>query len=236
MRALVLKPPARVHSRHIAKSVRLLAACQGNASLLTPLWHIYTLQAPVVADLTPKGLEMSDVSKYVRTGDRIVEVAGQSVLSSTSVGEVEQLLVGAQGSAVSVRLLRPFPCSDVFARNEMLDRKPENQECEEGVMYYINAVRWCPYLGQGNKWDAALKERVLSRPTPPRPKPSEDESGATPDMYIPHPLEAPQRATRKGLVYVKGQGYGLPTDSGGWDMPHAVATPAPVTNPMSSQV
>ena len=45
-------------------------------------------QAPVVAELTPKGMEMSDVSKYVRSGDRIVQVDGQAVLWSMSVAEV----------------------------------------------------------------------------------------------------------------------------------------------------
>jgi len=69
-------------------------------------------QVPVVADLTPKGLEMSDVAKFVRAGDRIVEVGSQSIVWSMPVADVEKLLVGATGSACKVRLLRPFPISD----------------------------------------------------------------------------------------------------------------------------
>lgn len=69
-------------------------------------------QEPVVADLTPKGLENLDVRKFVRTGDRIVEVDGQFIAWSMPVADVEKLLVGATGSATNIRLLRPFPIED----------------------------------------------------------------------------------------------------------------------------
>ena len=118
-------------------------------------------QGVVVAELTPKGREMADVSKYVRSGDRVLEVDGQAVPWSLPVAEVEKLLVGAPGSATNVRLLRPFPASDTFARREMCNRKPENEECAEGVMYYINTVRWCPFLGHGSGWGDADKARIL---------------------------------------------------------------------------
>jgi len=94
-----------------------------------------------------------------------------------------------------------------FAREQMRKKSPDNAECEEGVMYYINAVRWCPYLGQGKEYSEDDRQAILSRRPPP--KPAEEAR----DMYIPHALEAPERATRKGLVYTKGQGFGLPT---GW--------------------
>jgi hypothetical protein len=187
-------------------------------------------QAPVVADLTPKGLEMSDVAKYVRTGDRVVEVNGVPVPPSMPVAEVEKLLAGVPGSAATVRLLRFIPGTDIYLRKEMSSKKPDNEECDEGVMYYINAVRWCPYLGQiygAATWSAEDKQVILARPPPP-PKPA---SRAT---YTPNPLEAPQRATRSGLVYTKGQGFGLPSGSG-WELPHALAASPSKTASMRSQ-
>jgi len=71
-------------------------------------------------------------------------------------------------------------------------------------MYYINAVRWCPFLGRGNHFGEDDKRAILARPPPPRaPMPAAD-------MYIPPPLEAAHQATRSGLVYTTGQGFGLP--------------------------
>lgn len=71
-------------------------------------------------------------------------------------------------------------------------------------MYYINAVRWCPYLGQGKEWSEDDTQAIFSRPPPAKP------AEVAADIYIPPPLEAPERATRNGLVYTKGQGFGLP--------------------------
>ena len=136
------------------------AQVQGLASIGVVLMQAQG-QGVVVAELTPKGREMLDVSKYVRSGDRVLEVDGQAVPWSMPVAEVEKLLVGAPGSATNVRLLRSFPISDAFARREMCNRKHDNEECTEGVMYYINIVRWCPFLGHGSQWGDADKAHIL---------------------------------------------------------------------------
>ena len=174
---------------------------------------------PVVAGLTPKGREMSDVSKYVCPGDRVLQVNGQEVDSSTPVADVEKLLVGATGTPASVKLLRPFPLSDEFARQEFRNRKPENEECTDGVMYYINAVRWCPYLGRCNKWSEEDKRAILSRTEYKKP-PSPNNADVEQMWGDANAIRAPDKpSTRNGKVYHPGRGFAFPTDTGGWELP-----------------
>ena len=172
-------------------------------------------KAPLVADLTSRARETPDIANFVHRGDSVVEVDG--VVVPRDVGEVEKLLAGAPGSVVVVRLLRPLPASETLARQALASR-PGNLECDRGVLYSITAVRWCPYLGSGREgaWSEADRQAILTR----QPVRIEGEAPTPAEVYVPGPLEAAGRATRAGLVYRKGEGFGLPTGSG-WERRHA---------------
>ena len=172
-------------------------------------------KAPLVADLTSRARETPDIANFVHRGDSVVEVDG--VVVPRDVGEVEKLLAGAPGSVVVVRLLRPLPATETLARQALASR-PGNQECDRGVLYSITAVRWCPFLGSGREgaWSEADRQAILTR----QPVRIEEEAPTPAELYVPGPLEAAGRATRAGLVYRKGEGFGLPTGSG-WERRHA---------------
>uniref|UniRef100_A0A7S4N9U9 PDZ domain-containing protein n=1 Tax=Guillardia theta TaxID=55529 RepID=A0A7S4N9U9_GUITH len=122
---------------------------------------------PVVVDLTPRGREMAELTRKIASGDAIVGVGEFEVEEDTSLLDVERLLVGQRGSCVTVDLLRPFPLSDAHGRREMCRRDATAKEVKEGVVYSIQAVRFCSFLGTTIN-NNNIQE--ISRMSPPRLK------------------------------------------------------------------